>query len=401
MPRRILFVDDDQGLLDQAKYVLEKENEDFEVIPAQSADEALERLNKNGLDIVVSDYKMPGMDGLELLKKLREKGNDIPFIIFTGKGREKIAMRALNLGADRYFRKGGDPISQYEVLTKAIEQEIHRKATERSHEDLKKELKNVEKKYETIFENIRYPLLVIDETGEIQLANEGFQKLSNYSKEDLIGKKDWFQFVSEEDVSRVKKMHDLRNIDEKLSQKGYKFDFLGKYGNTKPLYAALTKIPNNSETMISLFDISDFDNVVNELIEIEQVMIDQDFEEIKEHVQSISKELFDQESLRDSIKNWCLEEILLLLIQIKQGATGKELMSMLNDTFIIDLSSSIVYPKLHDLEENGILTVQEHIRTKEYKIKDREEAKNKIVKKLTQLYGIYTILRLLDFHDRG
>ncbi len=397
---RLLFVDDDQGLLDQAKYVLEKENEDFEVIPAQSADEALKKLNKNDLDIIISDYKMPGMDGLELLKTLREEGNDIPFIIFTGKGREEIAMRALNLGADRYFRKGGDPISQYEVLAKAIEQEIHRKATERSHEDIKEELKNVEKKYETIFENIRYPLLVINETGEIQLVNKGFHDLSKYSKDNLIEKKDWFQFVSEEDVSRVKKMHDLRNIDEELSQKGYKFDFVDKYGNTEPLYATLTKIPDTSETMISLFDLSDYDNVVNELIEIEQVMINQDFEEIKEHVQSISKELFDQESLRDSIKNWCLEEILLLLIQIKQGATGKELMSMLNDTFIIDLSSSIVYPKLHDLEENEILTVQEHIRTKEYKIKDREEAKNKIVKKLIQLYGIYTILRLLDFHNR-
>ncbi len=401
MTKRILFVDDDQGLLDQAKYVLEKENENFEVISAQSADEALKLLSKNDLDIIVSDYKMPGMDGLELLKTLREQANDIPFIIFTGKGREEIAMRALNLGANRYFRKGGDPISQYEVLAKAIEDEVQRRDTEASHEDLKRELKKFEKKYEAIFENIHYPLLVIDETGEILLANKGFHDLSKYSKGNLIEKKDWFQFVSEEDVSRVKKMHDLRNIDETLTQKGYKFHFVDKYGNAKPLYGAFTKIPNTSETVISLFDLSDFDNVVNELIEIEQIMIDEDFEEIKEHVQSISKELFDQESLRESIKNWCLEEILLLLIQIKQGATGKELMSLLNDTFIIDLSSSIVYPKLHDLEENGILTVQEHIRTKEYKIKDQKEAKNKIVKKLIQLYGMYMILKLLDFNDKA
>ncbi|KXB06817.1 hypothetical protein AKJ52_01530 [candidate division MSBL1 archaeon SCGC-AAA382C18] len=76
-------------------------------------------------DGVVSDYQMPGKDGLDLLKILREdKESDIPFIIFTGKGREDVAIEALNLGADRYLQKGGSPKSQYGVLAHAIKQEI-------------------------------------------------------------------------------------------------------------------------------------------------------------------------------------------------------------------------------------------------------------------------------------
>lgn len=60
---------------------------------------------------------MPEIDGLEFLEIIREeKGMDIPFIMFTGKGREDVAMDALNLGADRYIQKGGNPKSQYGLL---------------------------------------------------------------------------------------------------------------------------------------------------------------------------------------------------------------------------------------------------------------------------------------------
>ncbi len=65
------------------------------------------------------------MNGLEFLQKLREeKKYQKPFIIFTGKGREEVAIEALNLGADRYLKKGGDPKSQYGLLAQTIEQEI-------------------------------------------------------------------------------------------------------------------------------------------------------------------------------------------------------------------------------------------------------------------------------------
>lgn len=81
----------------------------------------LEILESNSFDCIISDYQMTGIDGLEFLKKIRKDMEiDVPFIMFTGRGREEVAMESLNLGADRYIRKGGDPKSQYNILVDAI-----------------------------------------------------------------------------------------------------------------------------------------------------------------------------------------------------------------------------------------------------------------------------------------
>ena len=95
-PVRVLHVDDDAGFLKTAKLILEMQGA-FQVETASSVEEAAEKMKKEEYDVVVSDYQMPGKDGLQFLKELREKGNSIPFIVFTGKGREEIAMKALNL----------------------------------------------------------------------------------------------------------------------------------------------------------------------------------------------------------------------------------------------------------------------------------------------------------------
>ncbi len=126
------MIDDEPSLLDQAKDFLEDKNEDLEIETVLSSKNALELLEKNQYDAVISDYKMQELNGIELLKILRkEKNSSIPFIMFTGRGREKVAMEALNLGANRYVRKGGDPKSQYTLLAEAIEKEVkHRERAE-------------------------------------------------------------------------------------------------------------------------------------------------------------------------------------------------------------------------------------------------------------------------------
>ena len=118
-PIRVLHVDDDPGLLKGAKQILEMQGA-YEVETASSVEEALERLKKKTFDVVVSDYVMPGKDGLGFLRSLRATGSNIPFIMFTGKGREEVAINALNLGADRYFNKIGPPETVYGELAHGI-----------------------------------------------------------------------------------------------------------------------------------------------------------------------------------------------------------------------------------------------------------------------------------------
>jgi CheY-like chemotaxis protein len=81
-------------------------------------------------DVIVSDYQMPDKDGLEFLRELREKDNRTPFIIFTGKGREEVVIKALNLGAVQYLNKIGDPEMVYCELAHAICEVVERKRAE-------------------------------------------------------------------------------------------------------------------------------------------------------------------------------------------------------------------------------------------------------------------------------
>jgi DNA-binding response OmpR family regulator len=118
---RILHVDDDPCILQVSKDILELEG-NFEVDTALSVDEAVKKMEEQPYDAVISDYEMPQKNGLQFLKELREKHNKIPFVIFTGKGREEVAIKALNLGADRYLSKTGDPEILYCELAHAIHQ---------------------------------------------------------------------------------------------------------------------------------------------------------------------------------------------------------------------------------------------------------------------------------------
>lgn len=117
---RVLFIDDEPALLDQAKIFLEKEDERIEVDTTNSAERGLEMINDESYAAVVSDYRLTGMDGIELLQTLREESNDIPFIVFTGWGSKEIERNALDLGADKVIRKGKSPKSLYKELARIL-----------------------------------------------------------------------------------------------------------------------------------------------------------------------------------------------------------------------------------------------------------------------------------------
>lgn len=115
---KVLFVDDDPDFRDLAeRYLGRMARLDLETVG--SAEEALDRARE--YDVVISDYKMPEMDGLELLRRLKSRGSPCSFILLTGKGREEVAMEALNLGADRYLMKRGGPRSLFEKTATEVD----------------------------------------------------------------------------------------------------------------------------------------------------------------------------------------------------------------------------------------------------------------------------------------
>jgi PAS domain S-box-containing protein len=126
---RVLYVDDEPCLLDIARRFLERGG-GFSVDTTSSVREALALMDTSTYDAIVSDYQMPGRDGIDFLKQVRSAGNPIPFILFTGKGREEIAIQALNEGADFYLQKGGEPTSQFAELMHELRLIVKRNQTE-------------------------------------------------------------------------------------------------------------------------------------------------------------------------------------------------------------------------------------------------------------------------------
>ncbi|MDD1728522.1 MAG: PocR ligand-binding domain-containing protein [Methanospirillum sp.] len=125
----VLSVDDEISILEICKLFLERMN-DISVETVTSGEEALALLDSRQFDAVISDYDMPVMNGIELLRIVRSRFGDLPFVLFTGKGRESVAIEALNVGADFYLQKGGDPRSQYIELASNIRQAVRRKRAE-------------------------------------------------------------------------------------------------------------------------------------------------------------------------------------------------------------------------------------------------------------------------------
>lgn len=172
---KVLLVDDESDLLKQAKIFLERERDCLEIETAISAQEGLKLLEEKDYAAVVSDYQMPEMDGLEFLETVREdRESDIPFLVFTGRGREEVAVEALNLGADRYIHKGGDPESQYGVLGKAIVQEIERRKMELRRDFFRI---SASRAPEAIF--------VADKNANITYVNKGASEKLGYSVDEL------------------------------------------------------------------------------------------------------------------------------------------------------------------------------------------------------------------------
>ena len=180
---RVLYVDDEPALLELGKIFLEESGQ-FSVDVITSAPAALALLNSKTYDAIIADYQMPEMNGIEFLKRVRTSGNTIPFILFTGRGREEVVIQALNEGADFYLQKGGEQQSQYAELAHKIRQAVQRRLAEGL-------LRESEEKFRGIFDTINDGIHIHEiepdgKPGKFIEVNEVACRMLQYSREELL-----------------------------------------------------------------------------------------------------------------------------------------------------------------------------------------------------------------------
>ncbi|HVP97117.1 PAS domain S-box protein [Methanoregula sp.] len=201
---RVLSIDDEPALLDLTRLYLERTGE-FSVNVVLSPEEALSLLADHHYDAIISDYQMPGMDGIAFLQELRQSGNTTPFIIFTGKGREEVVIEAINSGADSYLQKGGNPRAQFAELAEKLRQIVRRSRAENA-------LREAEARYRAIFQNASDIIRILDRNGRITYDSPSSLKILGYPPGSLIGK-DPMDYIHPEDQDRIKS--DLATVYEK------------------------------------------------------------------------------------------------------------------------------------------------------------------------------------------
>ena len=179
---RVLHVDDEPGFTSLARDFLERADDRIDVQTAASADEAMELVRAADIDCVVSDYDMPGRNGIGFLEAVRETRPDLPFILYTGKGSEEVAGEAISAGVTDYLQKDTGS-EQYSILANRVANAVEKHRAQRRTE-------TVTRRFEAVLQNTTTPMFMKDDRGRYVFVNQEYRDLFGLREADIVGRTD-------------------------------------------------------------------------------------------------------------------------------------------------------------------------------------------------------------------
>mgnify|MGYP006281927101 FL=1 len=193
-PITVLLVDDDEQWARYLASELEDAAPDFSVTVVLNVNEAVLALDDDrSIDCIVTDFRMPEVDGIQLLEHLQESHPHLPVILVTGDGSEDVAARAINAGVTDYIRKDLRTDQTPLFVTRI------RQAVERAR--LQTAVRESEHRYRTVVEQTRDAIVVLRD-GDVVFANDRFRELCGPAREADSGVP--VPCVHEDDHQRVR-----------------------------------------------------------------------------------------------------------------------------------------------------------------------------------------------------
>ncbi|SNR63782.1 response regulator [Halorubrum vacuolatum] len=175
----VLHVDDEPDIVELTGTFLRRSNERIETLAATSVEEGLEVLERESVDCVVTDYDMPGRDGIEFLRLIRERHGDLPVVLFTGRGSEEVASEAISAGVSDYLRKEGGT-DQYTILANRIETLVSRSRAEKRLYD------HLDRMTDAFFS--------VDDAWRFTFLNGEAERTLRRDRTELLGRSIWETF---------------------------------------------------------------------------------------------------------------------------------------------------------------------------------------------------------------
>ena len=180
MSTRILLVDDDAALLDALPEALRLRMNGIQIDTSETATDALERIRETDYDVIVSDIKMPGMDGLALLHEIRELRPATPTLMITGHGERDLAVQALRGGAYDFVQK---PIDR-DYFVASLERAITLRSLDREVEQQRLALE----RHARVLEHVDDGVFLVDDAGLVQHWNPAAQAITGISPDLVVGR---------------------------------------------------------------------------------------------------------------------------------------------------------------------------------------------------------------------
>jgi len=185
----ILVVDDERDIREGSERILSRIG--FNLWTASRGDEGLEIIDREDIAIVLLDLKMPGIDGFEVLEKIREQDRSILVIVITGFATVETAIEAMKLGAYDFIPKPFEPDQLRITVNRAAEKISLEREAKRLEEDKRRTMMDLDtekSRIHTILSSLPNGVIVTNSNGQVVLVNPAFRQLLNLSREVETGR---------------------------------------------------------------------------------------------------------------------------------------------------------------------------------------------------------------------